>query len=317
MASSQRERGLDNVYVYLVEGGGKKQWVLETEVVKFVEPKAASRSGTLKSKPGYTIKGITRMTPNQFEALKLSSRVNKGGKSQDNDSLNDTKGDTAVAPRQVTQPPFISGSISQKFGVHDNYHASSESNTPRDAVLSGIEAREDISEQQANLAPTSREVVLRQPGDASSSRPAETSEKISSRDIYIYPPSEEVAFSTPTSKMGDPYLVVASLDTQCNVGNLISQELVHRLGMDEYIKSHTRRAKDFNGRELEFAGDISFRWKLRKGTSIHESAPFLVVKMEIDIILGIEDIVSKDLLVEPWPSVLSLTEHKPLDLRKS
>ncbi|MCJ1390412.1 hypothetical protein MMC18_003271 [Xylographa bjoerkii] len=295
--ASQSERGLDEVYVYLVERYGKKQWVLETEVGGFVQPKAASRSSTLK---------------NQLDELRLSSRLGNEWENKCEDSSNSSKGGTTTQSNQLKQSPLAKGGFQgQKINVHDSHRVTAEQSTPRDAIASGNGIHDKALGVHADRASSSQEEVSRQPKNESVSDPAETDFEKLNRDIYIYPPGEGVAFSIPMAKKGEPYLVAAILDTACTVGNMISQELVHRLGMDEYVQPQKPYATDFHGRVLEFTGKISFRWKVRHGYTIHEPTTFLVSKMRFDVLFGVTYILKKKLVINNMDYAMPLIEHEP------
>jgi len=130
------------------------------------------------------------------------------------------------------------------------------------------------------------------------------------RDIYLYPPGEWTSFRG--LKKGQPRLVAASLDTLCEVGNIISEHLIDRLGMGEYVKplQEVPAGRDFHERWIEFKGRISFSWKVRDGKTIHPPAEFLMATTDIDLIFGLSYIVEKRLLVPNWSSVAPLVMHR-------
>ena len=111
-------------------------------------------------------------------------------------------------------------------------------------------------------------------------------------------------------------LAAALLDTQCQNGNWISKRLVERLGRSNEISEVKEKphVQDASGREMVVCGTITLPWKWsNKATRWHEGHFFVMASSDhLDVLFGVEYIVSENLVSFNSSSITPLTEHKKL-----
>ncbi|KAK0716147.1 hypothetical protein B0H67DRAFT_554516 [Lasiosphaeris hirsuta] len=108
----------------------------------------------------------------------------------------------------------------------------------------------------------------------------------------------------------------ALLDTQCQIGNWISNRLVERLGMMHLISTppHLPQACDASGRLIQARGviDLPWKWHDPRGIRVHECQFYIFPNStHLDVVFGVEYIVAEDLLRVNESAILPLVEHKP------
>lgn len=110
--------------------------------------------------------------------------------------------------------------------------------------------------------------------------------------------------------------VTALLDTQCQVGNWISKRLVQRLGMASLVSTSFEPPNivDASGRPVSACGVINLNWTWYPGgTRNHECQFYVLANADhLDVIFGVEYIVSENLLQVNESAILPLLEHKKL-----
>jgi hypothetical protein len=116
---------------------------------------------------------------------------------------------------------------------------------------------------------------------------------------------------------GEYTIAAAALDTQCQLGNWISERLVEELGMVDSIRKDTHVAQVFtaNGEEVESTGTIDLVWKLALNESRVFRSRFYILggARHLDVILG-QDIISKEgfLSLNMRKLLAPFTSHRPL-----
>lgn len=112
-------------------------------------------------------------------------------------------------------------------------------------------------------------------------------------------------------------LAAAALDTQCQLGNWISELLVDEIGMTNMISKDSNLAQvpTATGEEIESSGTIDLIWKLAPNTSRVFRICFFVLSgaQHLDVILG-QDLISKEglLSLNLRKLLAPFTTHKPL-----
>lgn len=107
-------------------------------------------------------------------------------------------------------------------------------------------------------------------------------------------------------------LACALLDTQCHTGNWISTHTVERSGRQHEI-SHDYEPPnliDAGGHEVVACGIISLQWKWSpRGTRIHECKFFVWQSPSVDVIFGVDYIVSEGLITINERNMLVMLAH--------
>ncbi len=108
----------------------------------------------------------------------------------------------------------------------------------------------------------------------------------------------------------------ALLDTQCQVGNWISRRLVKSLGKVSSVSSKFTPPEivDASGQPIQACGKIELNWKwYPRGTRTH-TCQFYVFpdSKHLDVLFGIDFIVSENLLRVNESVMLPLVVHKKL-----
>jgi hypothetical protein len=112
-------------------------------------------------------------------------------------------------------------------------------------------------------------------------------------------------------------IAAAALDTQCQLGNWISERLVEELGMTRNIRKDLYPAQVFTatGEEVESAGTIDLIWKLAFNESRVFRSKFFILGggQHLDVILGQDTITKEGLVSLKLRRFLApFTTHKPL-----
>jgi len=108
----------------------------------------------------------------------------------------------------------------------------------------------------------------------------------------------------------------ALLDTQCQVGNWISNRLVERLGKTHLISTppHLPQVLDASGRLIRPRGIINLTWKWHdpRGLRNHDCQFYIFPESaHLDMVFGVEYIVAEGLVCVNESAILPLVEHKP------
>ena len=106
----------------------------------------------------------------------------------------------------------------------------------------------------------------------------------------------------------------ALLDTQCQIGNWISRRLVERLGMLLSISTDFEPPEvvDANGQPVGACGIISLNWKWHPRGVRNNECQFYVFSDSnyLDVLFGVDYIVSENLLLVNESAIIPLIEHK-------
>ncbi|KAH8884090.1 hypothetical protein GQ53DRAFT_846441 [Thozetella sp. PMI_491] len=109
-------------------------------------------------------------------------------------------------------------------------------------------------------------------------------------------------------------LATALLDTQCQVGNWISWRLVQRLGKLSQISTNFTPPQlvEASGRPIRACGVIKLNWKWQpRGTRTHECQFYVFPgSMHLDVLFGVDFILSENLLRVDESVIVPLVEHK-------
>jgi hypothetical protein len=107
---------------------------------------------------------------------------------------------------------------------------------------------------------------------------------------------------------------LALLDTQCQVGDWVSKDLVEELGKSEMI------SKDFASPEtvgldnqpVIAIGIISLKWRFAEGNRYYLSSFYVTNSPYLQVIIGAESIKSLDLLQRNKGAILPLINYRPI-----
>jgi hypothetical protein len=136
-----------------------------------------------------------------------------------------------------------------------------------------------------------------------------------------YPPADLRQAYTPDILIRIPTggytIAAAALDTQCQVGNWISERLVEELGMVHIIRRDSTPAQvcTASGEEVESTGTIDLVWKLAPNESRIFRSRFFVLggARHLDVILGQHTVTKEGFLSLNMRKLLApFTSHKPL-----
>jgi hypothetical protein len=112
-------------------------------------------------------------------------------------------------------------------------------------------------------------------------------------------------------------IAAAALDTQCQLGNWISERLVDELGMTNIIRKDSNPAQVLTatGEGVESSGTIDLIWKLAPNEGRVFRSTFFILSgaQHLDVILG-QDTISKEgfLSLNLRKLLAPFTTHKPL-----
>ena len=116
-------------------------------------------------------------------------------------------------------------------------------------------------------------------------------------------------------------LATALLDTQCHTGNWISKRLVQRLGKlssisFDFVPPHI---VDASGRLVLACGVIDLRWRWHPhGCRFHECQFYILPdSSHLDILFGVQYIVSENLVFVNESAMVPLVQHKKAKKSKS
>jgi len=124
----------------------------------------------------------------------------------------------------------------------------------------------------------------------------------------------DILIRAPT---GEYTIAAAALDTQCQLGNWISERLVEELGMVDLIRRDSRPVQVFtaSGEEIESTGTIDLVWKLAPNESRVFRSRFFTLggARHLDVILGQDTITKEGFLSLNMRKLLApFTSHKSL-----
>jgi len=108
----------------------------------------------------------------------------------------------------------------------------------------------------------------------------------------------------------------ALLDTQCQVGNWISNRLVERLGKTHLISTppYLPQVCEASGRLIQARGIIHLTWKWHdpRGLRNHDCQFYVFPESpHLDVVFGVKYIVAEGLIRFNESAILPLVEHKP------
>ncbi|KAI0975150.1 hypothetical protein F4678DRAFT_419465 [Xylaria arbuscula] len=121
------------------------------------------------------------------------------------------------------------------------------------------------------------------------------------RDIKIFSTENQYLFA------------VALLDTQCCLGNWISDRLVKRLGMESSISPEFDHPvlRDASGQLVTACGVVDLQWKWYPyGTRTHASQFYVLPTGHVDVVIGVEFILSNRLVLTNEGAFLTLVRDK-------
>lgn len=112
----------------------------------------------------------------------------------------------------------------------------------------------------------------------------------------------------------DLELAVAVLDTGCQSGNWISQQLVQRLGKAASVSQdfESPGVLDANERPVTAAGVIDLQWKKHpRGNRFHLCRSYVFANIQqFDILLGAEYMVKENLIQISTGAIVPLVKHE-------
>ncbi|OAL43409.1 hypothetical protein IQ07DRAFT_650245 [Pyrenochaeta sp. DS3sAY3a] len=129
---------------------------------------------------------------------------------------------------------------------------------------------------------------------------------------YAY--TADMLIRVPT---GEYTIAAVALDTQCQLGNWISERLVEELGMLDLICKDSCPAQvvTASGQEIESTGTIDLVWKLAPNESRVFRSRFFTLggARHLDVILGQDTITKEGFLSLNMRKLLApFTSHKPI-----